>query len=272
MKLRLLLCVLLYSNISFAQDIPNSGFEEWGMYNTWTLDPAAWDVQNFQLATNCYQDSMAFEGDFAMRVYPWDFFEPMPGVASISIPANAIPPSFNFAVKCFIDDELPEDSVSVMLQFFNTGNEEWIEVYRERWVSNASIPDWQEVTMELDQIEPVMDLCVISVIAGFGEFFGEGSPNTWISVDAMAFDQVNNVPVLDLGPEIVYDQANSTLRLPDEILKEGTVELMVFSVTGALVVSESNPNQVSTLELSSGIYIAIIETKNRTIEKKFCVQ
>jgi len=246
-------CLLASSNLFAQLEIPNGDFETWGYYNTWTLDPASWECSNFQLANHVIPDSMAYEGNRAMRVYPYGFFESAPGYASVEFAADAIPASVDFAVKAYIDGL---DSVSVRVAFINTnGGEDWIIQESKVWYTDTSIPEWQVISIPLDQVEPVIDRCLISVIAGYGQFFLEGSLDTWISVDAMGFEGlINTINPISTNNEVRLYYSTSqaqflTLGLQNPELVE---RVNIYSSHGALVQSRSDFKIPK--KLASGIY------------------
>jgi hypothetical protein len=254
MKLAILaFCLSLATNVFSQLNIPNGGFETWGYYNTWSLDPESWQCGNNQLASNVFPDSSAYDGDLAMQVFPNSFFEALPGYASIEIPTSAIPASFDFAVKAYIEGL---DSVRVRVSFINTnGGGDWVIQEEKEWNTDASIPNWQVVSIPLDQIEPVIDLCVINVIAGYGQPFLEGSLNTWISVDAMGFDGLSNSVSVISNPEEVrlfYSRALSQL-VPVGLDNPRKVKrVRIFSSHGTLVCTTSD--YTLPRRLASGIY------------------
>lgn len=250
----IILSFLLISQTIRAQvPIPNGNFEVWDFYNTWTLDPLDWQTLNNQLSSHVFQDSAAFEGDFAMRVFPNTFFEPLPGAARTEFAIDAIPASFDFAVKCFIEQL---DSVFVRVSFVNTnGGSDWIIQESAEWHSDVSIDEWEVISLELNQIEPVIDLCVVQVITGYGDVFLEGSPNTWISVDAMGFEGLGTSLLEQKTQEVqVYYSSVQGRFIVHGLAEESAFrQLRVWSLDGRLIfmapLSQTLPN------LTSGIYL-----------------
>lgn len=232
-----------------AQDLPieNPDFETWDYYNTWTLDPLGWTTGNFQLADHVYPDSAAYEGEAAMRVYPITFFEPIPGLAYQDVPTDFIPPTFSFAVKCNIDGL---DSVFVRLNFKNGFN----PVYTKVWSSDESIDEWQYITLELNQIEPVMDVCTIEVVAGYGELFLDGSPLTWISIGAMGFDVVDGIEEQSCIPRIFPNPTEGNLNI--QLCAAGSLvsQATLYNSLGQIVIDEQNQNTLDLSKLPSGVY------------------
>lgn len=267
MKKLLSSLLVLCCCVATAQDLPieNADFETWDFYNTWTLDPDAWQTGNMQLATHVEPDSSAYEGEVAMRVYPWTFFEPLPGYVVQQIPTSFIPPSFSFAVKCNIDEV---DSVFVRLRFTN----QFMPVYTKEWSSDVSIDEWQVVTLELDQIEPIMDLVTIEVVAGYGQMFLEGSPETWISVDAMGFDVdnfVDEIPCqINVFPNPTSDRIN--FQFCEGIPKADRIR--IYNAAGQLVMDEQQKASLSIKHLPPGSYEVVFAvgqlTDTTTIIKK----
>jgi hypothetical protein len=232
-----------------AQDLPieNPGFETWDYYNTWTLEPLAWVTGNSQLTDHVYPDSSAFEGELAMKVYPYTFFELVPGIAYQGVPTTFIPATFSFAVKCNIEEL---DSVFVKLRFTNNFN----PVYTKVWSSDESIEEWQMVTLELDQIEPVMDLVTIEVVAGYGNMFLEGSLTTWISVDMMGFDQTNGIEEQACTPLVFPNPTEGSLNI--KLCESNSIasRATLYSSIGQIVIDEQNQNMLDLSKLPSGIY------------------
>ncbi|MDG2246741.1 MAG: T9SS type A sorting domain-containing protein [Flavobacteriales bacterium] len=259
--------LVLFVCTATAQDLPieNADFETWDYYNTWTLDPDAWQTSNMQLAYNVEPDSASYEGEVAMRVYPWSFFEPLPGYSTQQIPTSFIPPTFSFAVKCHVE---PLDSVFVRLRFTN----QFMPVYTKEWSSDVSIDEWQFITLELDQIEPIMDLVTIEVIAGYGEVFLEGNPNTWISVDAMGFDVDNSVQEsgceLSIFPNPTTDEL--TVRFCDG--NQLAERIQVFNAAGQRVIDEQNKRTISMAHLPPGAYTIDIQSAEGKHDKKAVIR
>ncbi len=242
----LFVCMLLGAS---AQELPieNADFETWDYYNTWTLDPLGWTTGNFQLADHVYPDSSAFEGEVAMRVYPITFFEPIPGLAYQELSTTFIPANFSFAVKCNIEGL---DSVFVRLNFMNGFN----PVYTKTWSSDQSIEDWLAVNLDLDQIEPVMDGVRIEVIAGYGELFLEGSPETWISVDAMGFEQTDGIFEQECEAKVFPNPTEGPLTIQLCTPNSNVVRAIVYNSLGQVVLDAPNRNSLDLSGLPSGIY------------------
>lgn len=247
----LFVCMLLGT---WAQDLPieNPGFETWDYYNTWTLDPLGWTTGNFQLADHVYPDSSAFEGEVALRVYPITFFESIPGFTYQELSTTFIPANFSFAVKCNIDGL---DSVFVRLSFMNGFN----PVYTKTWSSDLSIQEWQAVNLDLDQIEPIMDGVRIEVIAGYGEVFLAGSPETWISVDAMGFEQTDGISEKECEAKVFPNPTNGPLTIQLCASNSRVARASVYNGLGQIVFEVQNQNRFDLGDLPSGVYTLELE-------------
>lgn len=265
LTMKAILSILLLTFVlgATAQDLPieNPGFETWDYFNTWTLDPHTWVTGNAQLTDHVYPDSSAFEGELAMKVYPYTFFELLPGVAYQGISTSFIPATFSFAVKCNIEEL---DSVFVRLRFTNKFN----PVYTKVWSSDESIEEWQIVTLELDQIEPVMDLVTIEVVAGYGNMFLEGSLNTWISVDMMSFDQSNGIEEQACTPSVFPNPTEGGLNIKlceaNSIVSRATL----YNSIGQIVNDQRNQNTLDLRELPSGVYTLEVTDGAGTISRQ----
>ncbi|MBI1267522.1 MAG: T9SS type A sorting domain-containing protein [Cryomorphaceae bacterium] len=239
--------LLLFATAVSGQTIPNASFETWGLYNTWTLDPQEWFTGNFQVATNVYPDSAAYEGEVAMQVTPFLFFEPIPGLAFCQIYDQPVPETLSFAVKCNIDGV---DSVYVRVVYFGTDGP---VVATDEWSSSTTIENWQEVTMSLSPPTVALDRYEVHVVSGYGEFFLSGSPHTWISVDAMAFDQELRVPEFN-SESSVYP--NPSVDLVNIRLPEGAIasQVVVYDALGKEVMQSNNVAFIHVAQLKHGIY------------------
>ncbi len=180
MKKALFIFILLSAS-TYAQVIPNPGFESW-FVEIWQPVPEGWATPNGQLIPVVVQDLEAYEGNFAMRVNAVNDGIGAYGWAACTLDTDNIPPSLDFYVKALAEF----GGVSVSISFYN--NE--IEVYTEFWSSGESIDEWTFVSMPLDQIEPVMTHAIIRVEASVGDLV---PGQAWISVDAMSFGSVQNI-------------------------------------------------------------------------------
>ena len=133
-------------------------------------------------------------------------------------------------------------------------------VYTKEWSSDTSIDEWQLVTLELDQIEPLMDLVTIEVVAGYGEVFLDGNPNTWISVDAMGFDVDNSIQEsaceLSIFPNPTSDELTVQFCEGNSLAER----IRVFNASGKLVLDEQNKRSISLKNLPKGHYTIPIPT------------
>ena len=257
---------LLSPIIALSQpDIPNGEFEEWELANTWNLTPVDWITQNNQLIVHTEPDSMPCAGDLAMRVKSLPGFEGgVPGISSTMVELDAIPPSLDFCVKCNIDNEGFEDTVRVSIAFFNENIPD-DPVYEETWISTQDIVDWTEVSLELEQIEPVIDYATITVMSGFiGPLFG-GGWETWISVDNLTFGGgPNNIVNLDHnqikvfpnpGQDFVSIQSDKTIR-----------DITIYDSSGKILEAPLEEALIDVRSLPAGLYYLSIILDDGTME------
>lgn len=237
--------------------VPNGDFETWDYYNTWTLDPEFWVTGNFQLSMNTYPDSSAYQGDLAMYVEPFHWVAAVPGLAMNTFDATYIPETFEFAVKCHIEGE---DSVEVNVQFWNNN----IKQYEEKWFSTSSIEEWEYVTLELDNIEPVITHCIIEVWASYGSGLElEGSLLTTITVDAMSFDGVVGVSEVDPDTQwTTYPIPASDVLYVDSRFGFNADRLVLRTIGGEQLIQSPFTTSLDLTDIVPGIYI--IEAWNDT--------
>jgi hypothetical protein len=266
MKTLLLSLITTISLSSFAQiAVPNPSFEDWGIPNTWTYTPNDWMTQNNQLIMTSHIDSSSCDEELALRVTPFLGFETAAGVAWTEIDTDYIPANFNFCVKRHID--IPQDTVSVRLRFWNDGADVPFVVYENTWTTSSTDTTWNNVTMDLDQIEPIMHYVSIEVIAGYNGPLGGGSHLTWISVDNMGFDIVDNVGS-DIQPDVDLLVSNHQISLIGSDAYQLTKPLIqLFDIRGKLVAT-TRENVLNFAHLRSGIYIAALSINGQTVATK----
>lgn len=248
MKNLLILFLFVASNV-WGQTIPNASFETWGLYNTWTLDPQDWYTGNFQLATNVYPDSSAYEGELAMRVTPFQFFEPIPGLAFCEIYDQPVPETLSFAVKSNIAGL---DSVFVRVVYFGSAGP---VVGTDVWSTDTTIENWQEITMTLNPPTVALDRYEVHVVAGYGELFLSGSPFTWISVDAMAFDQETFVPEIADETSVFPNPFVDSITVQN---KSGSISVVViYDECGRIVLQTNDSAMIPVSHLERGMYVLV---------------
>lgn len=246
---------LFCATMASGQSIPNASFETWDLYNTWTLDPMDWYTGNFQLATNVYPDSAAFEGELAMQVTPFQFFEPIPGLAFCEIYDQPVPETLSFAVKCNIDGV---DSVYVRVVYFSADGP---VIDTDEWSSNTTIENWQEVTITLSPPTVPLDRYEVHVVAGYGELFLSGSPLTWISVDAMAFDQETGISAVVQESSFFPNPCSDVVNIE---LPEGAIakQIAIYDESGRIVLQAANRKTISIAHLANGVYFLQLRSPN----------
>ena len=241
---------LLSSLLSIAQiDVPNGNFETWGLYNSWNFSPEHWSTSNFQLTEHVFIDSLSYEGTKAMMVKPFISLEPFPGRAFTNFEITEIPEVLEFVYKSELVADI--DSVSVHVQVFNDNE----MLYDVMWATDEDQPEWTAVTFPLPAISsPVTDM-QITVQAGFGEYFNQGSYDTWISVDDMQLNSSTNIDDSELSEfEVIFK--------PDQIqwTHSGSPNTtgVIYDLTGQQLLNQTG-NSIYTSELSHGIYVLAIK-------------
>ncbi len=241
-RLQSLCVVCAISGSVFAQQVPNGGFENWETTPLFSLDPEFWSTDNGQLIVSTVQDSLPYEGEWGMRVYPVPNGLGEEGRASIQIPTTYIPPSLNFHAKW---DRTATAGLGVSVTFYN-GDDNF---YSETWYSPELSSEWTPISIELSQIEPIMTHVIIEVWVSIGDFAaGEG----WLSVDAMSFDGVTGLDDLDAGSVGLYPNPASNLLFVEEA--DTRTSYAIYDAMGKLVSRDSYESGVDVSAMPSGNY------------------
>lgn len=255
MKFLTTLCFLLAA-FSLSAQIPNAGFENWS-FNGWNYVPDEWETDNSELQEPVTQDLEPYQGEYAMKVTAVPYELGMIGEARVSFPNEAIPPSLNFWVKSAVENGY----VEVRIEFWNEDN----LIYFEQWFNTGQIPEWTFVSMELEQIEPVLTDAKIHVTALVGDLV---AGNAEISLDAMGFGQPQSVSNYSNYKFSIYpNPAQNHFIFQDE---EGNVELFeIYTLDGKLIetvqVNNSGNNSVDISGLANGIYSLVLRQGENTL-------
>ena len=241
--------------IILSQDIPNSDFEDWVWVGGWYEAPADWTTMNNQVITHTEKDDMACEGDYAFKVYPLPGFETTMGQAQTVFPIDYIPATLDFCAKTNIVTEVDfVDTCRVRIEFWNFD----IMVYQQVWTNTESLDNWTNISLELDQIEPVITMCVIKVEASYpGMGLGSGSPETWISIDDIAFGTIDSIDSLEYGT-VFSMYPNPSNGETVTLSSDGPIgHFQVYDMLGHLVFSEFSASDKVLLEheLAPGAYL-----------------
>ncbi len=243
----ILTAVLFSSLMSFAQfTIPNGDFEEW-VFNGWNFSPNDWQTGNTQTFQDTFQDTVAYEGDFAMRVQPQPTGVGEEGEASVTIPTQAIPSSLDFYVRY---ERTLTAFMGVTIEFYNEEN----MFYSETWSAPDSVSEWSFVSMPLNQIEPVMTHAIIRVQAFVGDLVaGDG----WIAVDAMSIGgEVDGVSEDVLSQVSVYpNPASDYLMIDLGEMSEAIDKIRMIDIRGRAIDMERSSKQIDLSAMQNGLYI-----------------
>lgn len=130
-----------------------------------------------------YPDLEACLNDTAMTVEAIPVGVGKYGNAAVEFPISAIPPSLDFCAKWTTSVTA---GVTVSISFFNNG----ILQYSEFWNNPEIEGDWTQISMPLEQIEPVITDARIDVISVVGDLV-PGSAE--ITVDDMRFGEAQGL-------------------------------------------------------------------------------
>ncbi len=239
----------------FAQQVPNGGFETWIPTPFFSLDPEFWSTDNGQLVVSTLQDSMPYEGEWAMRVLPIPIGVGEEGRATVQIPTDYIPESLDFHAKW---DRTATAGVGVTVTFYNEAE----YVYSEYWWPEELSSEWTPVSIELSQIEPIMTHVIIEVGVYIGDFAaGEG----WISVDAMSFSGITGIDDLSTPSIGLYPNPTSDLLFVDGA--DSKVSYAVYDAMGKLIVKETYEEGIDVSALPKGSYFLELLSNDGVIRR-----
>lgn len=263
MKTLYTLLFSLFAMTSFAQ-IPNSGFENWTT-DTWPITPIDWVTEISDAQIPVSQDLDPYEGNFAMKVTSQETGIGEYASATTTFDMTYIPASLDFYVKT----EVSFGSVQVAITFFDQET----QVAYHDWFTSENIEEWTPVSIEMDQIDPIITHVEIIVSAQVGDLV---AGDAIISVDAIGFGTISSVDKtenrnLNIYPNPVTDILN--IQSPDN-----TIESITFyDISGKIIRAQSLnslSNKIDVSDLPIGVYtvVAIFESGERASQKLLTIR
>lgn len=243
---RLLVMMLLIGvgNTAFAQ-IPNSGFEDWAVVNTWNEEPVDWETGNGPTVIQVTKSEDAYQGQYSMKVEAQQMGLGSYGYAEATFPMTYVPASLDFYVKTFN----AYGSAAVTIGFYNE-DALFMEFY---WMTADTLDEWTPVVLQLVQNEPVLTEARIRVETMVGDFV-PGESILWI--DAMGFATIDAVDDASASSITVYpNPCDDVLHLKGAAAGTGYA---ISDITGREVFSGVTAGYSTSLDvggLTSGIYL-----------------
>jgi hypothetical protein len=292
-KLTIILIVLFAASIKTNAQIPNSGFETWENYvDEYTgyvyEKPDLWNgslpnnsVYSFSIVKN--PDSYPVgTGQYSMKIQP-DIANGVRGVAisndgadsmvnwipKPSFAINQRPASLYFYYKCF---PFGGDTIIGKVYFYKNG----VVIGNPVFGTTQAISSWTawEVPMTY-YTSDVPDSATIFFVTGAYIQHTESI----MYVDNLSFDgfvtsiseQTSENTILNIYP----NPASDIITLNIENKNNADLTLNIYNATGALVKSEKliqNQRQFDIGDLSNGIYLVEIKSKEWTGKQKLIIQ
>ncbi|MFT5228161.1 MAG: hypothetical protein ACI9EV_001303 [Urechidicola sp.] len=242
-----------------AQEIPNGGFEEWEIPNTWTETPVGWPTENGQLIQNTVKDSFPNSGDWAMRVYPIPIGVGEYGHAYTDIDISNSPSVLEFHAKW---EKTATAAVGVeMLFMFNEAI-----VFNENWFPTTNTSEWVPISIPVSLVGTEVNHVLIRVFVSIGDFAaGQG----WISVDDMQFTEPNGIDELNstnlfLGP----NPCDSEIRINSDKYDQ-TTKMIVYDNLGHIIHIGNMTSPFDTSKLPNGMYTLQIGEGEDLVKERF---
>lgn len=248
--------------LASAQNVPNGNFESWYVpLPQWVEDPEFWQTDNEEMHISVTKDTLAQEGDFAMRVTAKPVVTGDYGEAYSEFAIDAIPAALNFYARCATEF----GGVSVQISFFNQDT----EVYSAFWYRTENIENYTLISIPLEQIEPVITKARITVAAQVGDF----APGlAWIAVDAMSFGEPSSVDRISYEAFEVYPNPVRAILTVKAPTPPGQVQ--IINAAGSVVMTQmldQPETRIATGKLAQGTYI-LRSTNGKFLPRRFVVQ
>ena len=286
------LTVLIATTININAQIPNNGFESWHNVGN-CIKPIGWQT------TNDYQDST---GSYFGVTRSTDHYPTSIGNYSIRIENNvSIMPdygAYGFASIAYFGSTsigpgfaitghpnslngyykfLPQNGDTMYIQlklYFNS-----IEIISEKISSTNTVTNWTPFTINLPSYTQADSAAII-----ISPYFMDGPynlpyGNSVLYIDNLSFDNLITSLSEQNSENIVFslypNPATDIVTIVGENLNNADLTINVYSVFGTLVKSEmlkQSQRQINIRELSSGIYLVAIKSKDMTENKRLIIQ
>jgi len=286
----IILIVLIALTIETNAQIPNSGFENWtstAMYD----DPVDWATMNqwcsgptFYSVTKSTDHYPQGIGNFSVRIEcNTSLSQSNGGWGVIATKAfdypfkPAFPVSNNPTRLCGYVKYFPEngDEAVIRVVLFKNGT----EVVNNSTTISGTGSTWQSFSVEFDSYADA-DSATIMIMAW--KPVGQNSPpngNSIIYIDNLSFNNliasVNDFTLNQYKSNIYPNPASEFVTASIDRINIANLTLNIYNVTGTLVKSEllkQNQQQINIGDLSNGIYVVEIKSKDWSEKQKLIIQ
>jgi hypothetical protein len=291
--------ILYVDNLNFdnlitsVAQIPNNGFELWTSFGSYSNPDSGWVTNNSYSAGTYYPVTKSTDhypasvGSFSVRMENNISF---PGTTAekYGYTATALYPGYNgpfFPIighpnsLCGYYKFAPQnnDTMTIMAALYYNGAIVSTAVLN----STTTATDWTSFNIPFPAYS-IADSAQIGLCAYydvFGIFPSGPYGNSVLYVDNISFDNlissVSESPSKNNGVNFYPNPASNVVSLNFTNTQNEDIGINIYSILGVLVRSEilkQNNKQINVSDLSNGVYMVIIKSKDLTETKKLIIQ
>lgn len=287
-KFTFILTVLIALTIETNAQIPNSGFENWTTVGSYE-NPTDWATMNassagpFYSCTKSTDHYPAAVGNYSIRVENNTSLTQMTGGWGMAItnafdypfkPAFPIVGSPTSLCGYYKYNSLNNDSMFIRIVFFQNS----IMLGYNTFISGITTSSWTSFTL------PITFASADSATLYFSAFYPNNqtsSPkgNSVLQLDNLSFDNlINSMSENPSNKDLINfypNPASNIVTLNIDNIDYQDLTLNIYNIMGSLVKTEifkQNQQQINVSDLSNGIYVVEIKSKDWTEKQKLLIQ
>lgn len=267
---------IVFSVSSFAQNVPNGDFEEWGTSSGGGVQPNGWIAPANSLAYSNVFQSPGYNSDYCAELKPTDF--PGFGVMASVLFTNIFGVSQKYGQLTGYVKGIPvnSDTLTILVVMFKGANE---MVGSGAWFITEQNDNFTEFKVDINYFvteEP--DSCRITFMAGKSD--GTASEGTTFSLDNISLIGHAGIGDVESAFSTVGNPypnpANSFVNIPFELKEPSEVTLKVYNMQGRLMYSQTDKNfgpgsNEITIDVGgygAGAYFITLSTSLNSIKTK----
>jgi len=248
---------------TYAQTIPNAGFENWTT-SVWGYDnPDNWETSNAQLAcSEIKKDSNFYQGNFAAQILTIA----CAGWAQIQFPITTHPLNLNCYVRTSL---IGTDTVLIRIELLKNGN----IVDNGLWTNTTNIDSFALITIPITQNASIIDSALVYMQSG-------NNSGTELIADNLYFDFISSIEEKKNNSSCTLypNPVNDKLTIFIESINSNYIIINIFNTQGKEIYSEITNEysgvyiqELDVSKFSKGLYTVQAIIGDKIITKKIII-
>jgi hypothetical protein len=280
------LLFLILAAKSFGQ-IPNNGFETWTNFGTYE-DPTFWGSTNYSSSGTFYAITKSNDhfpvnvGSYSVRIENNTSINPNYSARGY-LATGTPPPGPDFLITghpssltgYYKFNPQNGDTMLIQIQLFNNGS----SVAYGEFSTKVAALNWTPFNIPISAYTNADNGSIFIAAYYANSYNAIPSGNSVLYVDNLNFDNlISSIPenISENASFSIYpNPANDILNLNIDKMKNADLTLSIYNVIGNLVKSEilkQNNQQINIEDLSNGIYMVEIKSKESSERQKLIIQ